>query len=412
MLPHWTDEKMRPKQRTYLTSSVDTELLRSIARAIGPDTTVVTILPERRYRELSAGSIAARLWLRFITLWVFPIKLFARIRFSPRSSVWIVSTNPFNAASWVLPAVKARGVKMVHLVFDLYPDALEAAGVIRLNSGKSRRIAKATRRVQATCDGAVYLGELLRHHAESRHGAAKVSAVIDAAADPSRYVENKGGEEFPLALHYGGQLGAMHDTDSLLAAIVGTKRDRNDGLVAFDFKATGAGARRIAAVGGSEGVTIAPPMDFEAWREHVSNFRIGLVTLTPAGALVCLPSKTYGLMAAGCAIMAICPAWSDLGRLVLETRCGWLIDNSVVEEAPQWSESGIDEVALRIRPGMEVGGEIASILRRLLETPRRIEEFQANALAAAKSTFGVGSMAAAWQDFLSRIRYPRDGNQE
>lgn len=371
----------------------------------------MSILPERRARELSGGTFLARAWLRFLTHWIYPIKLFARIRFSPKRAVWIVSTNPFNAASWVLPAAKARGVKIVYLVFDLYPDALEAAGIIKRDGGRSRRIAKTTRKVLASCDGTVYLGELLRHHAEARHGAARVSAVIDAAADPSRFLANKRGDEFPLALHYGGELGAMHDPDSLLAAIVGTKRDRMDGLVAFDFKASGDGARRIAAVKGVEGVTMDPPLDFEAWRDHVSNFRIGLVTLSPAGALVSLPSKVYGLMAAGCAIMAICPAWSDLGRLVLETRCGWLIDNSVVEEAPQWSENGLDDAALRLRPGMEVGSEIASILHRLLETPRRIEDFQANALETARSTFGLGSMSAAWQDFLSKIRYPRDGER-
>jgi hypothetical protein len=395
------------KAKTYLTSSVDSVLVRSIASAIGPDTVVVAMLSEARYRELSGGSWISRSWLRFLTHGVFILFLAWRARFSPRGSVWIVSTNPFHAPAWVLAETRKRGSKMVHLVFDLYPDALEAAGVIAPDSRRSNKIAAATRDVQSGCDGAVYLGELLRSHAEARYGAAKVSAVIDAAGDGSRFIANNSVEQFPLALHYGGQLGAMHDTDSLLAAIVGTKRDRADGLVAFDFRVSGSGARRLAAIRGSEGVVIEPPMEFEAWREHVSGFRIGIVTLSPAGALVCLPSKTYGLMAAGCAILAICPAWSDLGRLVRETSCGWVIDNSVVEEAPRWGESGIDEALLRKRPGMEVGNEIASILHRVLETPGRIAEFKANALAAAQSTFGKGSMTAAWHDFLSKIRYSK-----
>jgi hypothetical protein len=398
---------VKAKAKTFLTSSVESELLHSIAAAIGPGTVIVTMLPEARYRQLAAGSWVRRAWLRFLTHVIFPLKLAFKARRSPRDSVWIVSTNPFHAPACVLAEARRRGCKMVHLVFDLYPDALEAAGISTPDSKRSRKIADSTRRVQAECDGAVYLGELLRSHAEARYGAAKISAVIDAAANGSRFVANKGAGRLPLALHYGGQLGAMHDTDSLLAAIVGTKRDRADGLVSFDFRVSGSGARRLAAVNGSEGVTIGPPMAFEEWRVHASNFQIGIVTLSPAGALACLPSKAYGLMAAGCAILAICPAWSDLGRLVRETSCGWVIDNSVVDEAPRWDANGIDSAHLQRRPGMEVGNEIASILHRILVTPDRIAAFGANAFTAAQTTFGRSSMSAAWQDFLSKIRYSK-----
>jgi len=398
---------MRKPEKTFLTSSVDSELVRSIAASIGPDTVVVTILPEARYRELSAGSIFSRLWLRFLTHAVFPFWLVIRATFSPPGSVWIVSTNPFHAPTWILNTAKAHGRKMVHLIFDLYPDALEVAGLIPRDGRRSRKIGAAIRKVQERCDGAVYLGELLRRHAEARHGSARVSAVIDAAADDTQFHPNQAAEGFPLELHYGGQLGAMHDTESLLAAVVGSKRDRADGLIAFDFRVGGPGIKRLAAARGGEGVVIEPPIGVAEWRDHVSRFPIGIVTLSPAGALVCLPSKTYGLMAAGCAIIAICPGWSDLGKLIRETGAGWVIDNSVVEEAPEWGENGIDEVSFARRPAMEVGAEIVSILRRLPVTPKRVDEFRANALAAAKTTFGRSSMSAAWHDFLSKIRYPR-----
>lgn len=402
-----SNPNMRTKPATFLTSSVASELVQSIAAAIGADTVVVTMFSEKRSRELAQGSWVARAWLRFMTDWVFPAKLYAKIRFSPRNSVWIVSTNPYNAAFRVLRAVRARDVKMVHLVLDLYPEALEAAGTIKRGSGCSLRISAGTREVQSGCAGSVYLGELLRRHAEARHGAAKVGTVIDASTDPSRFSRNGSTGEFPLTLHCGGQIGGSHDPDSLLAMIVGTKRDRVDGLITFDFRVSGAGARRLMAVNGSEGVVIGAPMDFESWREHVSAFKIGIVTLSPAGALSCIPTEVYRLMAAGCAILAICPAWSDLGRLVRETACGWVIDNSAVDEAPDWGENGIDGAALLRRSGMEVGNEAASILHRVLETPRRVDEFRANSLAAARTAFGNSSMAAAWHDFLSKVRHSK-----
>lgn len=292
----------------------------------------------------------------------------------------------------------------MHLVLDPYPETLEGKGTGKQGSKRLLQLAAAIREVQSKCAGAVYLGELLRRHAEARYGASRLSAVIDASPDPSRFAENKATDGFPLTLHCGGRLGESNDTDSLLAMVVGTKRDRVDGLISFDFRVSGSGAKRLMAVHGSEGVSIGAEMDFAAWREHLSRFRIGVVSLTPAGSLSCLPSEVYALMAAGCAILAICPSWSDLGRLVRETACGWVIDNSILDEPPEWNEDGIGGAALRQRPGMEVGNEIASILHRVLETPHRIDDFRTNSLAAARTAFGTSSTAAAWHDFLSKVR--------
>lgn len=399
---------MSTQGKTFLTSSVDSGLVRSIASSVGPDTVVVTIIPESRYRSLSAGSLVSRIWLRFLTHAVFPLWLMIRAAVSPRGSVWIVSTNPFQAPAWLIGVARARGRKMVHLVFDLYPDALEAAGMIPRGGRRSRKISASIRKVQENCDGAVYLGELLQRHAEARHGAACISAVIDAAADETLFQANKATSGNPLNLHYGGQLGAMHDTGSILAAVVGTKRERADGQIAFDFRVSGSGVKALGAVKGVEGVAIAPPMENAQWREHVAQFPIGIVSLSPAGALVCLPSKTYGLMAAGCGVIAICPGWSDLAKLIRETGAGWVIDNAVADKPPEWGEDGFDENLLAQRPAMEVGGEISSLLRNLAETPRRVEECRAHALASARSAFGRSSMSAAWHDFLSKVRQSRN----
>lgn len=367
-----------------LSSSVRSDLIESIAARIGSDAKILSTISEARYRRWSAGGFAARTALRILGWVVHPVRLSARLLTSPRGTIFVVTTNPFFAPALAVGVGGWRGHRVVHHVFDLYPDALEAAGAIPENGWQSRAIAGLTRSAQRGCAGAVYLGRELQRHTERRHGAARCSAVIDVAADESLFTAAEEDPSVPLTLHYGGQLGRMHDAVPLVETVRRLRLERETGRVRFDFRVGGARAGALLALAGEAGVTVGPVLPADEWRRAVAGMHLGLVSLTPAGAKVCLPSKTYALLAAGLAVIAVAPATSDLAKIVEETGAGWVVDNSAA--GPKSSEA------------------IAAQVRRLLENPAELQTRRRAARQAACGRFGRDEISGRWRKFLAELR--------
>jgi glycosyltransferase involved in cell wall biosynthesis len=62
------------------------------------------------------------------------------------------------------------------------------------------------------------------------------------------------------------------------------------------------------------------------WIEAMTGADVALVTMKPGAEGVVMPSKTYSAMVAGQAILAVCPADSDLAATVLRHDAGWVIE--------------------------------------------------------------------------------------
>jgi len=373
--------------RIVVCSCVDSDLVRSVAARIGTEASTYTTVAETRYRALSGGGRPARFWLRWLMTGGYSIRLGWRVLRSESDTLWVVTTNPFFAPGLAAVVSKLRGQKVVHHVFDLYPDALVAAGVAKEGSIVANLIAVWTRFSQRTCAGAVYLGEELRRHTEACHGATPCSAVIAVSADEREFLPAQRDtlSEGPLRLHYGGHLGAMHDADGLVEGCGVLAAERAVGRVEFHFMVGGEGARRLSGVSAEVGVAMHGTIASAAWREEAARHHIGLVALTPAGMHVCLPSKVYAMMAAGLAIVAICPERSDLATLVRETGAGWVIDNT-------------DGNA------KETGRRFADLVRELIAKPEMVHEARRCARRAAETTYGHVETSRRWREFVAELK--------
>jgi hypothetical protein len=378
---------------TVLSSSVDSDLVQGIGARIGGEVDFFTTISERQYRRWSAGGVPGRLWLR-LAGWVgHPTRLALRLLSAPRGTTFVVTTNPFFAPALAAWLGAWRGHRVVHYVFDLYPDALEAAGVIATAGFRSRVIAALTRSTQRRCNGAVYLGSSLQRHAETRHGRARRSAVIDVAADESRFTASVRVKVPPLILHYGGQLGMMHDAAALAEAVRQLQPEREAGTVGFNFRVGGARAGQLLVFAGQPGISAGPVLPAPEWRCSVHGMHVGLVSLTPAGARVCLPSKTYALFASGLAVLAVAPTGSDLAGIVDENSAGWVVDNSQN-----------DHETCRPRDAAAVGARIAALVRYLLQNPAEVRARGQAAAQAATTRYGRTAIAGRWRQFLADIQ--------
>jgi hypothetical protein len=174
----------------------------------------------------------------------------------------------------------------------------------------------------------------------------------------------------------------MHDAEGLAAGVEALQAERAAGKVNFQFMVNGAGARRLGGLSGAKGVELAATLPSVEWRREASRQQIGLVALTPGGMHVCLPSKVHAMMAAGLAIIAICPEQSDLALLVRGTGAGWVVDNTG-------------------KTAMETGRAFAAVVRELIAHPDRVHAARQSARRAAETTYGHEEISRQWSEFVA-----------
>jgi hypothetical protein len=366
---------------------------------------VASLISEDQYRALSRGGRWRRLYLRCLMYLAYPARLKAAALLAPRTCVFVVTSNNFFAPPLVALLRRARGGATVHLLYDLFPDALSVAGKLRENTLLFRALGRVSSCAQRWCAATVYLGAFLRHHAETRWGAPKRSAVIAySAAVPTPAAAEPAPWRGPPTFHYGGQLGHMHAADELAAALRLTCAARSGAPPPFQFYLSGAKAAAFQREVADLPVEVNPAVPPGQWRAIARASQVGLVSLLPGGATVCMPSKTYGMMAQGLAILAICPRWSDLGQLVLEHECGWLVENSPHAEAPAGDAPDYLERTRARRPVEAVAEDFRAVVEAIVADPAELLRRRANAVRAMRSAYSVEALALSWRRILDQAR--------
>ena len=143
-------------------------------------------ISEASYRL--AKSTPARLILRFRQYVVYPIQIIATLvtrrfkggaRCKRDSDVCVVCTNTFYApliASYLHPNV-------VHLVYDLFPEAMIHSGKWTEGTLKVHIVRWITNQTIKRAKTNVFLGQRLKDHVESIHGPVKNATIIPIGAD-------------------------------------------------------------------------------------------------------------------------------------------------------------------------------------------------------------------------------------
>ncbi|QQL50859.1 glycosyltransferase family protein [Mucilaginibacter ginkgonis] len=393
--------------KVYVASNVGVDyfffLCKTIERA-GYDVTPLYLITEVNYRKLSKSSSFKKIWLRVQMYIFYPLYLIYKGLASAQNSIFVVSSNTFYAPLLLKKIVGFKKGVVIHMLYDLYPDAIEIAGVINVNSIASKTIGKITMLNQRKCDATVYLGEFLKEHAEKRWTNAKVSDVIDISTDLALYKNSFDNlqDNHKLIIHYGGQLGHLHDAVSIIECIKYISASDIADLVEFNFYVSGAQADMLRENLKEYPVKIISAVPSNQWREDIRFFHIGLVSLSPGGASVCLPSKTYGMMAGGMAIMAICPAWSDLASLVKRLDAGMIINNSPYK-TKQDLHSDYRQNIVALRPIDEITRDFYNGLKSYLKDNALLTEKRTNAFYGIRENFNIDVLSKHWHKVIQDV---------
>lgn len=268
-----------------------------------------------------------------ITSWVFfSFSLLIVILFSKQKSTWLISTNP-PFAPWLIPLIKKKKSKVVLLVYDIYPEVLDGAGILSNNSLIYKLWSKLTRISYTRSDKIITLGESMKRHIaigldnESRR---KVIAIPNWNVIRFNNDANISGDDFrakrnalnKLHIVYSGNLGATHDFKTILEVAKALKSDER-----FVFTIIGEGYKKDEISGfikqnKLENINLfgfkEPP---EVPGVYLSA-DISLITLGSGVEKASIPSKTYDSLAAGSALLVIASTESELKEMLTQGKCG------------------------------------------------------------------------------------------
>lgn len=392
----------------YICSNVGIDYFFFLGRTIteaGYKVKPIYLVSETDYRKLAKTGGFPKIWLRIKMYLLYPIMLLYRVISSRKGSVFVVTSNNFFAAYLVHLFLKIKSGKVIHLLYDLYPDAIEIAGVIKPKSFTSKLIGIIMMKSLNKCDATIYLGEFLREHAESRWGSSPLNDVIDISTDLDLYVDEFEGipNYGKIILHYGGQLGHLHDAVSLIDSIKYICNSDIAHLVEFNFYVSGAQAEFLQESLESFPVKIISAVPSSQWRIDIKSFHIGMVSLSTGGASVCLPSKTYGMMAGGMAILAICPQWSDLSSLIRDNDAGWVINNSLFDNKKDLKQGNYLGNLQKKKGVNDISEDFYNKLKDIIENRDKLFRKRKNAFYAVREKYNIAELSKKWAEIIGTI---------
>lgn len=403
---------LNASQRVFLCTNVHGEPTRYVAQVLGEGGSpapVIFWLREDIYRALGVRTGWARIWLRIQMYVLYPLKLVWSLARARKGHIFVVTTNCFYAPLLASILGRARGCPVVHLLFDLFPDGIEVAGKLHVNGFISRMIGWIPRATQRWSSGVVYLGEYLRWHAEQRWGKNSHATCIDVGTDHTRFSAGvRSSNDGVVRVRYGGQLGHFHDAGTLAECIAHVLKTRQNfsPRIAFSFFVSGVGTFELKRRLQGLPVQIDLPIEDDNWRETLSSFQVGLLSTSPRGASVCLPNKLYGMLAAGQAILALCPIWGDLARIIVKHKVGWVVNNSAhFALRPEKSVRYLRRLG-DVRTLSDVIADFERAIDEILSNADEVERRRENARKVAWQ-YGLENTRRHWQEFLQPLRTSR-----
>ncbi len=311
--------------------------------------------------QYSKNKLSGRL-LNGIT---FSFILLIKLLFSRKRDVLLATTNPpfLQWVAWLIGALRRR--KYVLLIHDIYPDVAIRLGYMKSGDFITKVWRWLNKKAYEGASAVIVLGEHMRRVIEASSTHLLPVHVIHSWADGS-YIRpvakrlnpfvKKHGLEDKLVVLYSGNLGQAHELETIVEAAERLK-DLDELTILF----VGEGAKKAKLMSMVEkcrlsNVLFLPPVPYEELPYSLTAGDIGVVTLERGIEGLCEPSKLYGYLAAGLAILALVGENSEVATVVKKHQCGYRLD--------QGDSEGFVE---RVRYLLANRGELEEIKRRARE---------------------------------------------
>lgn len=272
-----------------------------------------------------------------------------RVLWRHRRAHLVLQSNPpfLPLLGWLCHVVRRQSFGV--FLADIMPEQAERLNFIKPNGLVARVWRRANHAWNERAAYIVVFGDDMREGAMSN--ANQIGAPGEAAARARTHViplwadlgtvqpmdRDQSGEAARLGIgnrlvvQYSGNHARFHDLETLLAI---ARAFSEDDEVLFQFIGEGQKKRLVQEAAGAPGGRLIYTSTYvprEKLRESLAMADLGVVAQLPGQERVCYPSKMLGIIAAGRAVLAICPPDCELGRFVRQQDLGWVVANGDAE---------------------------------------------------------------------------------
>lgn len=281
-----------------------------------------------------AATPKAALARRAIAISLLAIRMsVATLRRARRPDVVFCVTTPFTLPYGVMLAAKLRGAATVLLIYDLYPEALQAAGLARPSSLTARLIRGANAMLFRRLDAIITIGRdvaplLLAYPGVARE---KIHFIPNWTLLPAAHrpvaADNRfhTGRQAQLVVGLSGNLGFTHHPRTVFEA---ARLLRDHGDIHFLLSGWGVGWNELGELQEKErlgNVTLLPPVPQHDLIDFLSAADIWIIPYRRNIAGVSIPSRLYNLLAIGRAIIVAAEPNAEAALVIEEENIGWVV---------------------------------------------------------------------------------------
>lgn len=322
---------------------------------------------------------------RAINYLTFTITAMLAALTAPRPEVVVVQTDPPLLCFVGALVQKLRGAKLVVYLQDIYPDIAVAMGKLPDNFS-TRWLRRAMFAMYRRADRVVVLSRDMQDLLVASGVPAEHIACVPNWIDTKKIVPQKQNNTFrrkhdllnQFVVMYSGNLGLCQRLEDVLEAAE-LLRNRTD--IVFLLVGEGVLKTRLQEQATRQNLTnvrFLPYQPKEQLSHSLSAAQLQLVVMDPRVASCLMPSKFYGVLASGTAVLAIAPDESELAEIIDQ-----------------------QEVGVVCPPGDPA--QLAKTIQRLAESPEQLEAWGSRARQLAQHSFDRSICTAAFSRQLECV---------
>jgi glycosyltransferase involved in cell wall biosynthesis len=311
----------------------------------------------------------------------------ALLRLLSAGDVVVAKTDPPLIAVSAARVARFKGARLVNWLQDLFPEVASILTPNLVPGWLEARLLAVRDRTLRRASMNVVLGEAMRARLLARGiDSAHVRIVPNWADTANMPVRSPGdsstrhelGLTDRFVIGYSGNLGRAHEFETLLGAASQLRAEPR-----FRFLIIGAGARaesvrRAVHERGLQSFIFRAHQPAALLSDSLAASDVHLVSLLPALEGLIVPSKIYGILAAGRPAVFIGDTRGDVARLIRDHDCGVVV-------------------------GVGDSEGLASQLRTLAADPRRVELMGRNARQLALARFSSEHAVAEWLGLIQLV---------
>lgn len=329
------------------------QYLQDLAQALDAHGHAVTVLCSRRGYEVAWSQAAVDRGSGRIRVLHLPVWSFVRARMlgriagdvsflllvlrrglmiRPRPDLVLCLTTPPYLGLLGRFLAHVHGAVHAHWVMDVYPDALEAHGLLKRTAWAYRALEWLARHQWSDSRLLIALGPRMEDRLRHLCGRARVATqALWARAAVCRPVDarvvnrmrSERGWDRKWVLAYSGHLGRGHDLDGLVAALA-LGHPPGMRMAVPDTPAGRLLALQLQTRAPSVPIDLLPHAKESELAEHLATADVHLVSVRHGWDGIVVPSKLQGVMAIGRPVLILAPARAEVARWIRESGAGWV----------------------------------------------------------------------------------------